>query len=315
MDRALLAKIEKSKRDQSRFVPVNQPRANQPFRSHIGGPSSTVSYTSSSSIIGIKRPSGVDIQRNQIKHQIIKHLQKKFKEGETQPLSISEIGEEEQNIKDSLSKNVFEWLESNNGLLGSASVKVVPPGSVVDLVNPANPMTSVNDQNNPSSPTESLSSNKLLFTNTTNELKYQFRPKYYISDRKSMIETLKEHHKDQLGGINRDDVLECMTEEKFEKIIKKLKKEDKIYEIVTQEQKKKFVYFYKDKKLEDIFNLDENHLALWRSVDIQKHTDEQIKMFLRKNNLTVMENKAIPMLKQEVKKRRTKKSLIQQMQN
>merc|ERR1712060_155992 len=293
MDQALLAKIQKQKRDQSRFVPIAQPRAapsqNFPqhtaFRNHV---------SNNNIVIGSKRPSFVDTQRNQVKHQIIKHLQKKYKDGETQPLSIAEIGEEEQNIKDCLSNNVIMWLEGNSGLLGSNSVKVIPPGSVVDLLNPGLPMTNINES------TPESSENK--FTNATNNLKFQFRPKYYISDRKSMIDILKEHHKDQLGGLNRDDLLECMTEEKLEKIIKKLKKEDKLYEIVTQEQKKKLVYFYKDKKLEDVLNLDDSHLVLWRSVDINK-TDDKIKSFLKKNNLTVMENKAIPLMKQEVKKR------------
>merc|ERR1712060_670676 len=266
MDQALLAKIQKQKRDQSRFVPIAQPRAapSQNFPQHTA----FRNHVSNNNIaIGSKRPSFVDTQRNQVKHQ---------------------------NIKDCLSNNVIMWLEGNSGLLGSNSVKVIPPGSVVDLLNPGLPMTNINES------TPESSENK--FTNATNNLKFQFRPKYYISDRKSMIDILKEHHKDQLGGLNRGDLLECVTEEKLEKIIKKLKKEDKLYEIVTQEQKKKLVYFYKDKKLEDVLNLDDSHLVLWRSVDINK-TDDQIKSFLKKNNLTVMENKAIPLMKQEVKKR------------
>lgn len=205
-------------------------------------------------------------ERGLIKRKIIKKLQDNHKEGSCDPLTLLELKDD---LKlENITRDQANWLESDQGLGGSPQITVI---RTKDKSDPQN----------------------------YDVLRYKYKPKYDVTDKSSLTKLLILHHKYQLGGILKDDLIECMHAENVEKAIKSLKKHGKIYEIETHDQKKKTVYFYNDnfkktdpekekERQRESLNLDETHLALWRQVPLMD--DQRIAEYLQSKKLTIVQN-------------------------
>merc|ERR1712080_122056 len=116
--------------------------------------------------------------------------------------------------------------------------------------------------------------------------KFRFKPIYAVSNRKGLMELLKNHNEHQIGGVNVDDLNESMKNP--DRAVEKLLKEDKIYVINTREQSKKRILYYKDKKY--TLNFDADLKRRWRNASIED--DAAIQRSLAQHNLTGMVNKS-----------------------
>lgn len=272
MDPALLAKINAYKKNLGSFSAQGpaQPRGSYGLQSSS---QSAFRPISSGGHLGLNRPVSsshdriFENERNLVKKKIITQLQENHKEGNNEALSLDDLKDE---LKIEINTNQRNWLEGENGLAASERVLVILPPE---------PTTQQQVQIN-------------LKQLAPEPVKYRYKPIFDVSDRESILKLLKDHNRYQLGGVSRDDLLDAMPDNKVDKAIKKLKKQDKIYEIETHEQKKKIVYFYKEKFQDannaDLLKLDDNHLALWRNVAVLE--DTALSSFLKRNKLTEVRN-------------------------
>ena len=84
---------------------------------------------------------------------------------------------------------------------------------------------------------------KITVVKSERGLKFKFKPKFKIKDRKSLLAVLKDRHENRLGGVNFEDIDESMA--KADRAVQKLKDANKIFEVVTKEQRKKRMIFYR----------------------------------------------------------------------
>jgi len=211
-------------------------------------------------------------QRNKLLKDIVTFLRKRHREGETHALSLDEIGEQmNADSKQPITHQQEAWL-----------LERLPINSKIETV------------------TETATAGQKGKFEGEQILKYKFKPKYQIKDRKTLLKKLKEHHESQLGGINFEDVEESM--DKANRAVQKLEKENRIYDIETREgNKKQRILFYQDHRIDMEF--DEVLRQRWREVSIQDKSDDQIRKFLNQHDIVTTKNVGQAIVPQKKRKK------------
>nr|CAB3251290.1 general transcription factor IIE subunit 2-like [Phallusia mammillata] len=178
--------------------------------------------------------------------QIVNHMKNSYQNGNTHALTLDEILEE-CHLDETISTVHRNWLQ-NEALLNNPKIEVVNEGPIA-------------------------------------EVKFAFKPKYFLKDRKALLKKLDRHDQRGLGGIMWDDIEEGLP--KAKKAVKVLG--DKIL-FVSRPDKKQIV-FYNDRSCEIV--IDEEFQKLWRSVTVDSVDDNKIEEYLNTHGITSMQDKAV----------------------
>jgi len=186
--------------------------------------------------------------------QIVNHMKSRHQKDFTHPLTLDELLEESR-LSDSATSVQKHWL-LNQALRNNPKIKVIEEENGV--------------------------------------VKFIFKPKYNIRDKKALYKLLDQHEQRGLGGILVDDIMEGLP--KAKKRLKAMK--NKIL-FVTGADKKE-VAFLNDQSCD--FKVDEEFQKLWRSVPLESMEEKKIEEYLNSNGLASIEDKVAT--KQIVPKRR-----------
>lgn len=187
--------------------------------------------------------------------QIVNHMKSRHQNGDTHALTLGEILEE-CHLDETISMVHKNWLQ-NEALLSNPKIEVVNDG----------PMS---------------------------EVKFAFKPKYFLKDRKALLKKLDRHDQRGLGGIMWDDIEEGLP--KAKKAVKALG--NKIL-FVSRPDKKQIV-FYNDRSCEIV--IDEEFQKMWRSVAVDSIDDNKIEEYLETHGIASMQDKVV--VKPVVQKRK-----------
>lgn len=131
-------------------------------------------------------------------------------------------------------------------------------------------------------------------------LKFTFKPKYNIKNKKMLIHLLDQHDQRGLGGILVEDILEGLP--KAKKRLKSLK--DRI--IFVQGADKKEVAFINDQSCD--FKVDEENQKLWREVAVDMLEENKIEEYLNDHGLATINSqvavKAAPQKRRKPNRKR-----------
>ncbi|XP_076825115.1 general transcription factor IIE subunit 2-like [Clavelina lepadiformis] len=185
---------------------------------------------------------------------IVKHMKVRHQNGDTHALNLDEILEE-CGLETKISTVHKNWL-FNEALQNNPKITVVNDGPV--------------------------------------DIKFTFKPKYAIKNKKGLLEQLDKHDQMGWGGILRDDIEESLPRAK--KCIKALG--NKIY-FVTRPDKKE-VAFYNDQSCEVV--IDEEFQKIWRSIAVDSIDDNKIEEYLNSHGITATQENVVK--KPAVQKRR-----------
>jgi len=134
--------------------------------------------------------------------------------------------------------------------------------------------------------TEALRSNpKIDASGSGNSTTYLFKPPFSILTKKALMKLLKVYSIKGKGGIMLEDLQESLP--KCENIIRKLEDNGDIWIIPRPQDKKKVVYYHDDS---DDFDVSEDFVKLWRSVNVDAVDDINIDEYLAKNGITSMQD-------------------------
>ena len=173
--------------------------------------------------------------------EIVKHMKSRHQKGDTHALTLEEILEECK-LEGKISSMHKAWLQ-NEALENNPKIQVIKEG--------------------------------------ISEVKYAFKPKYNIKDKKSLLRLLDRHDQRGLGGIMRDDIEEGLPH--ANKCIKNLK--NKIL-FVTRPDKKQ-IAFYNDRSCDIV--IDEEFQKLWRAVTVDSIDDNKIEEYLNNHGIASMQ--------------------------
>ncbi|KAM7536311.1 hypothetical protein Aperf_G00000085168 [Anoplocephala perfoliata] len=112
----------------------------------------------------------------------------------------------------------------------------------------------------------------------TPESKFYFKPKYNIRDRNGLYKLLRDHEMNGLGGVEFDDIAECIKD--ADRVVKSLG--DSVYDYMNPHNKKRVIYF--NVKGYDL-GVDECFKELWRSVSVVGVSEHEVELYLDKNGL------------------------------
>jgi len=128
--------------------------------------------------------------------------------------------------------------------------------------------------------------------------KYQFKPKFNIKDKKTLLRLLDRTDQKGEGGIWLDEIQESLPN--AEKFLKQLEQGGMII-ILTRPTDKKKVVYYNDRSIQ--FKVDEEFQKLWRSVSVEGIEEGKIEDYLEKQGITSMQDqgmrKAMPIQKRK----------------
>nr|CDS25362.1 transcription initiation factor IIE subunit [Hymenolepis microstoma] len=111
--------------------------------------------------------------------------------------------------------------------------------------------------------------------------KFYFKPRYDIRNRMDLYRLLKHFEVNGLGGIEYDDIAECVKD--ADKVVRSLG--DTVFDYTNPKNKKRVIYFNdKSCDLEVSTDLKE----MWRSVGVEGVDVNQIQEYLTKHGLTAM---------------------------
>lgn len=131
---------------------------------------------------------------------------------------------------------------------------------------------------------------------------YKFRPIYNVRDKKGLLALLKEHEVHGLGTITMEAIEESVPN--VAKVMRDLK--DLVHHLVRQADKKEMICL-NNKAYYPPNELDEEVLKTWRSVPVEGVDERKIEEYLKKHNITAMQNieikKATIQKKKPTKKR------------
>ena len=187
--------------------------------------------------------------------EIVKHMKSRHQKGDTHALTLDEMLEECK-LEGRVSSMHKNWLQ-NEALENNPKIQVVKEGPI-------------------------------------QEVKYAFKPKYNIKDKKALLKLLDRHDQRGLGGIMRDDIEEGLPN--ASKCIKNLR--NKIL-FVTRPDKKQ-VAFYNDRSCDIV--IDEEFQKLWRQVAVDSVDDNKIEEYLNNHGITSMQETAKKPVQQKRRK-------------
>ena len=187
--------------------------------------------------------------------EIVKHMKSRHQKGDTHALTLDEMLEECK-LEGRISSIHKNWLQ-NEALENNPKIQVLKEDPI-------------------------------------GEVKYTFKPKYNIKDKKALLKLLDRHDQRGLGGIMRDDIEEGLPN--ANKCIKNLR--NKIL-FVTRPDKKQ-VAFYNDRSCDIV--IDEEFQKLWRQVAVDSVDDNKIEEYLNSHGITSMQETVKKPVQQKRKK-------------
>lgn len=176
--------------------------------------------------------------------EIVKHMKSRHQKGDTHALTLDEVLEECK-LEGKISSMHKAWLQ-NEALENNPKIQVLNEG--------------------------------------IGDVKYAFKPKYNIKDKKALLRLLDRHDQRGLGGILRDDIEEGLPH--AAKCFKNLK--NKIL-FVTRPDKKQ-IAFYNDRSCDIV--IDEEFQKLWRAVTVDSIDDNKIEEYLNNHGIASMQETA-----------------------
>lgn len=136
-------------------------------------------------------------------------------------------------------------------------------------------------------------------------VRYQYKPKIDIKDKKSLRKYLMDKYQQGEGAVWLDDILESLPH--GERAIKWLADNGHIVVLTRQADKKKIV-FYNEGKQED--KIDEEFIKLWRSVSVDGVPEDKIEDYLDKHGIQsiqkMMTEETRPVPKRKVMRKQNK---------
>ena len=216
--------------------------------------SSLPTSSSSPSLSSLSKPQA-NKHKFAILAEIVKHMKSRHQKGDTHALTLDEMLEECK-LEGRISSVHRNWLQ-NEALENNPKIQVINEGPLSDV-------------------------------------KYSFKPKYNIKDKKALLKLLDRHDQRGLGGIMRDDIEEGLPH--ANKCIKGLK--NKIL-FVTRPDKKQ-IAFYNDCSCDIV--IDEEFQKLWRAVAVDSIDDNKIEEYLNNHGIVSMQET----VKKPVKQKRRK---------
>lgn len=108
--------------------------------------------------------------------------------------------------------------------------------------------------------------------------KFVFKPKYNIHDRTELYRLLRTHEIEGLGGVEFDDIDECIKD--AGNVIKSLG--DTVFDYTNPHNKKRVIYF-NDTRFD--LKLDEKFKELWRSTNVVGVSEQEVEKYLEKYGL------------------------------
>jgi len=187
--------------------------------------------------------------------EIVKHMKSRHQKGDTHALTLEEMLEECK-LEGRVSSMHKNWLQ-NEALENNPKIQVIKEDPI-------------------------------------GHVKYTFKPKYNIKDKKALLKLLDRHDQRGLGGIMRDDIEEGLPN--ASKCIKNLR--SKIL-FVTRPDKKQ-VAFYNDRSCDII--IDDEFQKLWRQVAVDSVDDNKIEEYLNNHGITSMQETVKKPVQQKRKK-------------
>ncbi|KAM3176539.1 hypothetical protein ACTXT7_006321 [Hymenolepis weldensis] len=109
--------------------------------------------------------------------------------------------------------------------------------------------------------------------------KFCFKPKYNIFNRVDLYQLLKHYDNRGLGGIEYNDIAECVKD--ADKVIKSLG--DNVFDYTNPKTKKRVIYF--NDKIYDL-KVDNDLKEMWRSVCVESVDEKQVQEYLTQRGLT-----------------------------
>lgn len=114
--------------------------------------------------------------------------------------------------------------------------------------------------------------------------KYQFKPVIDVKGRSGLKKYLMEKYQSGEGATWYDDILESVP--KAELVIKWLKNNNFIVVITRQNDKKKVVFYNESSNQQDnVMEIDEDFVKLWRSILVEGMADEKIEEYLENHGI------------------------------
>ncbi|KAM7536577.1 hypothetical protein Aperf_G00000085133 [Anoplocephala perfoliata] len=111
--------------------------------------------------------------------------------------------------------------------------------------------------------------------------KFVFKPRYNIHNRSELYQLLRKHEIEGLGGVEFEDIAECMKD--ADKVVKSLG--DTVYDYTNPYSKKRVIYF-NDTRFD--LKLDEKFKELWRSSSVVGVSEQDVEEYLDKHGLKTM---------------------------
>lgn len=199
--------------------------------------------------------------------------------------------------------NTFKWLKTTVDRLRRRYQKERKPVSIDDLIK----MTGLDlDPHEKAWLTNALKDNpKVLFEREKE--KFSFKPSYPMHNKDDLLNILREHYDNGMGGIMELDVKECIL--KAEEVIAELKSEN-LLKCVTRSDKQVVIY-YRDTSVE--CQLSEDFKELWNTISVKEISENDIENYLKRVGIATMEGyglkKKNAMKKKPVKRKRNVKML------
>jgi len=180
------------------------------------------------------------------------------------------------------------------------------PISLEEIIDEINPSDHVPQKIRSILDTQMLPANPKLETIIEDGVrKFKYKPLYNVSDRKGIINLIRETQTKGLGGIPMENIQESLTTAEFDRIFKK-PSEDIV--ILSGKGKQKILY-YNDKSSPENIQVELDITKMWNNVSVDGLDETKIAEYLERQGLSSMKdpNAAMAASIQPVKRKQSTK--------